>query len=139
MISKYTAVIDSTILLGYRLGHSGCQDLLYKAIDGEIEIFVSPLSVSKIWSSQEFDRKSEIGYLGLLEFMTMSSMNIETATKTGHTLRENSTDINIDLEAANIVSICNILGHSLVTTKPELYDDLFDGAINCEEAINKLT
>ena len=137
-MSKYTAVIDSSVLLGYRSGHTGCQNLLYKAIDGDIEIIISPLSVSKIWSSQDFDRKSEIGYLGLLEFMTMFRIDIETATKTGHTLRENSTNINIDLEAANIVSICNISGYPLVTNRPELYDDLFDGAINCEEAINKL-
>ncbi|HBR64874.1 MAG: hypothetical protein VX918_04270 [Chloroflexota bacterium] len=137
-MSKYTAVIDSSVLLGYKTGHPGCQNLFYKAIDGEIEIIISPLSVSKIWSSQDFDRKSEIGYLSLLEFMTVSPIDVETATKTGHTLRENSTNINIDLEAANIVSICNISGHPLVTTKPELYDDLFDGAINCEEAVNKL-
>ncbi|MDE0744801.1 MAG: hypothetical protein OSB66_03630 [SAR202 cluster bacterium] len=137
-MSKYTAVIDSSVLLGYRSGHTGCQNLLYKAIDGDIEIIISPLSVSKIWSSQDFDRKSEIGYLGLLEFMTMFRIDIETATKTGHTLRETSTDINVDLEAANIVSICNISGDPLVTNRPELYDDLFDGAINCEEAINKL-
>ena len=137
-MSKYTAVIDSSVLLGYRSGHTGCQNLLYKAIDGDIEIIISPLSVSKIWSSQDFDRKSEIGYLGLLEFMTMFRIDIETATKTGHTLRETSTDINVDLEAANIVSICNISGYPLVTNRPELYDDLFDGAINCQEAINKL-
>ena len=137
-MSKYTAVIDSSVLLGYKSGHTGCQNLLYKAIDGDIEIIISPLSVSKIWSSQDFDRKSEIGYLGLLEFMTMFRIDIETATKTGHTLRETSTDINVDLEAANIVSICNISGYPLVTNRPELYDDLFDGAINCEEAINKL-
>jgi|TARA_B110000263_G_C15255985_1_gene486500 hypothetical protein len=137
-MSKFTAVIDSSVLLGYKSGHTGCQNLLYKAIDGDIEIIISPLSVSKIWSSQDFDRKSEIGYLGLLEFMTMFPIGIETATKTGNTLRESSTDINVDLEAANIVSICNISGYPLVTNRPELYDDLFDGAINCEEAINKL-
>ena len=137
-MSKFTAVIDSSVLLGYKSGHKGCQNLLYKAIDGDIEIIISPLSVSKIWSSQDFDRKSEIGYLGLLEFMTMFPIGIETATKTGNTLRESSTDINVDLEAANIVSICNISGYPLVTNRPELYDDLFDGAINCEEAINKL-
>ena len=137
-MSKFTAVIDSSVLLGYKSGHTGCQNLLYKAIDGDIEIIISPLSVSKIWSSQDFDRKSEIGYLGLLEFMTMFPIDIKTATKTGNTLRESSTDINVDLEAANIVSICNISGYPLVTNRPELYDDLFDGAINCEEAINKL-
>ena len=137
-MSKYTAVIDSSILLGYKSGHIGCQNLLYKAIDGDIEIIISPLSVSKIWSSQDFDRKSEIGYLGLLEFMTMFPIDIETATKTGHALRESSADFNVDLEVANIVSICNISGYPLVTNRPELYDNLFDGAINCEEAINKL-
>ena len=137
-MSKYTAVIDSSVLLGYKSGDIGCQNLLYKAIDGDIEIIISPLSVSKIWSSQDFDRKSEIGYLGLLEFMTMFPIDIETATKTGHTLRESSADINVDLEVANIVSICNISGYPLVTNRPELYDDLFDGAINCQEAINKL-
>ena len=137
-MSKFTAVIDSSVLLGYKSGHTGCQNLLYKAIDGDIEIIISPLSVSKIWSSQDFDRKSEIGYLALLEFMTMFPTHIETATKTGHTLRESSADINVDLEVANIVSICNISGYPLVTNRPELYDDLFDGAINCEEAINKL-
>lgn len=137
-MSKYTAVIDSSVLLGYKSGHTGCQNLLYRAIDGEIEIIISPLSISKIWMSQDFDRKSEIGYLGLLEFMTISPIDIKTATKTGHTLREISTDPNIDLEIANIVSICNISGHQLVTIRPELYDDLFDGVINCEEAINKV-
>jgi len=137
-MSKYTAVIDSSVLLGYKSGHTGCQNLLYRAIDGEIEIIISPLSISKIWMSQDFDRKSEIGYLGLLEFMTISPIDIKTATKTGHTLREISTDPNIDLEIANIVSICNISGHQLVTIRPELYDDLFDGVINCEEAISNL-
>ena len=137
-MSKYTAVIDTSVLLGYKSGHTGCQNLLYRAIDGEIEIIISPLSISKIWMSQDFDRKSEIGYLGLLEFMTISPIDIKTATKTGHTLREISTDPNIDLEIANIVSICNISGHQLVTIRPELYDDLFDGVINCEEAISNL-
>ena len=84
-MSKYTAVIDSSVLLGYKSGQPGCQNLFYKAIDGEIEIIISPLSVSKIWSSQDFNRKSEIGYLSLLEFMTMSPIDLETATKTGHT------------------------------------------------------
>ncbi len=108
MTLEYTAVVDSSVLLGYKDGHEGCQDILYKAIDRDIEIIISPLTISKIWSSPDFDRKSEIGYLGLLEFISIYSCDTNIAINTGHYLREYSNDIKLDLEMASIASICDI-------------------------------
>ena len=45
MTLEYPAVVDSAVLLGYKDGHEGCQDLLYKAIDRDIEIIISPLTI----------------------------------------------------------------------------------------------
>ena len=138
MTLEYTAVVDSSVLLGYKDGHEGCQDILYKAIDRDIEIIISPLTISKIWSSPDFDRKSEIGYLGLLEFISIYSCDTNIAINTGHYLREYSNDIKLDLEMASIASICDISGYPLVTINPELYQGILERAINCDEALKQL-
>ena len=138
MNQKYTTIVDSSVLLGYKEGHQECQNLLYKAIDREIDIVISPLTIAKIWSDPNFDRKSEIGYLGLLEFITVCTIDTNTATKTGHNLRQYSENTEIDLEVANIISISDISGYPIVTNNKALYDGICDDTISCEEALLKL-
>ena len=138
MTPKYTALVDSSVLSGYKEGHIECQDLLYKAIDREIDIVISPLTIAKIWSDPGFDRKSEIGYLGLLEFISVSKIDTDIATKTGHYLRQYSANTEIDLEVANIISICDISGYPIVTNNKVLYDVISDDTITCEQALQKL-
>ncbi len=135
---KHTTIVDSSVLLGYKDGHGECQNLLYKAIDGEIDMVVSPLTITKIWSDPSFDRKSEIGYLGLLEFIRVCTIDTETATKSGHYLRQYSADTEIDLEVANIISISEISGYPLITNSKGLYEGIYDDIMSCGEALLKL-
>jgi len=136
--SKYTAIIDSSVLLGYRESHQDCQNLLYKAIDREINIVISPLTIAKIWSTPGFDRKSEIGFLGLLEFLTVSAIDTDVATKTGHYLRVYSANTEIDLEVANIISICDISGYPLITNNKVLYEGISEDITSCEQVLLNL-
>jgi len=138
MNPKYTAIVDASVLLGYKEGHRECQNLLYRAIDREINIVISPLTIAKIWSTPGFDRKSEIGFLGLLEFTSVSTIDTDIATKTGHYLRQYSANTEIDLEVANIISICDISGHPLVTNNKVLYEGIYDDAISCEQVLVNL-
>ena len=138
MNPKYTAIVDSSVLLGYKEGRRECQNLLYKAIDREIDIVISPLTITKIWSASSFDRKSEIGYLGLLEFISVCTIDTYTATKTGHYLRQYSANTEIDLEVANIISISDISGYPLVTNNKALYEGIYDDTTSCEETLLKL-
>jgi len=136
--SKYTAIVDSSVLFGYRESHQECQNLLYKAIDREIDIVISPLTIAKIWSTPGFDRKSEIGFLGLLEFLTLAAIDTDIATKTGHYLRQYSANTEIDLEIANIISICDISGYPLVTNNKVLYDGISEDIHTCEQVLLNL-
>ncbi len=138
MNSKYTAIIDSSVLLGYRESHQDCQNLLYKAIDREINIVISPLTIAKIWSTPSFDRKSEIGFLSLLEFLTVSAIDTDVATKTGHYLRLYSANTEIDLEVANIISICDISGYPLITNNKVLYEGISEDITSCEQVLLNL-
>ena len=110
----------------------------YKAIDREIDIVISPLTIAKIWSTAGFDRKSEIGFLGLLEFISVSTIDTDIATKTGHYLRQYSANTEIDIEVANIISICDISGYPIVTNNKVIYEGISDDTISCEQVLVNL-
>ena len=59
-------LIDSTIMEAYRVGDKDAMRLMYRAIDGDISIGICSYSVALLWANPQFDRKSEIGFTGLL-------------------------------------------------------------------------
>lgn len=83
-------LIDSSVLKSYRDGDENARRLIYKAIDGDASVGICSYSLTMLWGSPYFDRKSEIGFTSLLEFLKVIDFDIESAMNTGHLLRQSA-------------------------------------------------
>ena len=68
-------IIDSTVLNSYKNGDACARKLILDAVDGDINISVSAVSIMNIWSRDTFDRKSEIGFTGIFSFLKIISLD----------------------------------------------------------------
>ncbi len=125
-------LIDSTIMEAYRVGDKDAMRLMYRAIDGDISIGICSYSVALLWANPEFDRKSEIGFTGLLGFLKIVDFDIKIAQLAGHLLREaHSTGEEIYLEKTMENAIVEAVADNLdcpVATA----SDCIDGFSNIE-------
>lgn len=87
MSSDIDYVIDSSVLKSYANGKSKAVELIYSAIDGNISLAISSYTLYKVWTDESFDRRSEIGYLGLLKFLNVVNIDSEIAKVAGHIAR----------------------------------------------------
>ena len=121
-------LIDSTIMEAYRVGDKDAMRLMYRAIDGDISIGICSYSVALLWANPEFDRKSEIGFTGLLGFLKVVDFDIKIAQLAGHLLREaHSTGEETYLEKTMENAIVEALADSLdcpVATTSDRIDNL---------------
>ena len=125
-------LIDSTIMEAYRVGDKDAMRLMYKAIDGDISIGICSYSVALLWANPEFDRKSEIGFTGLLGFLKVVDFDIKIAQLAGHLLREahstgEETYLEKTMENAIVEAIADSLDCPVATTS-----DSIDGFSNIE-------
>ena len=125
-------LIDSTIMEAYRVGDKDARRLMYRAIDGDISIGICSYSVALLWSDPQFDRKSEIGFTGLLGFLKVVDFGIKSAKLAGHLLRETySTSeeacFEKTMENAIVEAAADSLSCPVVTTS-----DCLDGLSNIE-------
>ena len=121
-------LIDSTIMEAYRVGDKDAMRLMYRAIDGDISIGICSYSVALLWANPQFDRKSEIGFTGLLGFLKVVDFDIKIAQLAGHLLREaHSTGEETYLEKTMENAIVEALADSLdcpVATTSDRIDNL---------------
>ena len=125
-------LIDSTIMEAYRVGDKDAMRLMYRAIDGDISIGISSYSVALLWANPEFDRKSEIGFTGLLGFLKVVDFDIKIAQLAGHLLREahstgEETYLEKTMENAIVEAVADSLDCSVATTS-----DCIDSFSNIE-------
>ncbi|MDP7627471.1 MAG: hypothetical protein QF530_06105 [SAR202 cluster bacterium] len=125
-------LIDSTIMEAYRVGDKDAMRLMYRAIDGDISIGICSYSVALLWANPEFDRKSEIGFTGLLGFLKVVDFDIKIAQLAGHLLREahstgEETYLEKTMENAIVEAIADSLDCPVATTS-----DSIDGFSNIE-------
>ena len=125
-------LIDSTIMEAYRVGDKDAMRLMYRAIDGDISIGICSSSVALLWANPEFDRKSEIGFTGLLGFLKVVDFDIKIAQLAGHLLREahstgEETYLEKTMENAIVEAVADILDCPVATTS-----DCIDGFSNIE-------
>ena len=107
-------LIGSTIMEAYRVGDNDAKRLMYRAIDGDISIGICSYSVALLWANPQFDRKSEIGFTGLLGFLKVVDFDIKVAQLAGHLLREaHSTSEETCLERTTENAILEALADSL--------------------------
>ena len=125
-------LIDSTIMEAYRVGDKDAMRLMYRAIDGDISIGICSYSVALLWANPEFDRKSEIGFTGLLGFLKVVDFDIKIAQLAGHLLREahstgEETYLEKTMENAIVEAVAESLDCPVATTS-----DCIDSFSNIE-------
>ena len=72
-------MLDTTVFHDYRAGHSGARALIERIMSGQITASISPFTVFELWGSSELDRRTEIGYVGMLRFLEEASLSHEAA------------------------------------------------------------
>ena len=125
-------LIDSMIMEAYRVGDKDAMRLMYRAIDGDISIGICSYSVALLWANPEFDRKSEIGFTGLLGFLKVVDFDIKIAQLAGHLLREahstgEETYLEKTMENAIVEAVADSLDCPVATTS-----DCIDSFSNIE-------
>jgi hypothetical protein len=121
-------IIDSSILRSYKSGNPYSQKLIHSCIDEEINIGISSLSLINIWKNEGFDRKSEIGFTSLLDFLTVQDLSTRDAMEIGTYIRSyNQTAITIsnrDIEILHTIVLSISSKCDVVTENPLHYTDL---------------
>ena len=115
-------IIDSTVLNSYKNGDACARKLILDAVDGDINISVSTVSIMNIWSRDTFDRKSEIGFTGIFSFLKIISLDGDVARYAGGSLREYiETDSLVGVEQAVVAAHAVLMGKDIVTNEPDRY------------------
>lgn len=99
---------------------------MFKAIDEEISLGITTFSLFIIWSSSDFDRKSEIGFMSLIEYLTIIEINLENAKNAGNILRTSGAltkDIK-SIEKFFIQEFQNQYSKIVITDSASNYDEL---------------
>ena len=117
--------IDSTVLESYKEGDKNARRLIYKAIDGDTSIGICSYSLTMLWGSPLFDRKSEIGFTSLLEFLNVIDFGIESAMETGHLLRQlalvEDGALSMEILECAIVESAALISGCLVVTDSDVH------------------
>ena len=99
---------------------------MFKAIDEEISLGITAFSLFIIWSSSDFNRKSEIGFMSLIEYLTIIEINLENAKNAGNILRTSGAltkDIK-SIEKFFIQEFQNQYSKIVITDSASNYDEL---------------
>jgi len=133
------AIIDSSVLISYKEGDLNAKKLLHSAIDSKIAITISSYSLFVLSKSEDFDRKSEIGFMSLLKFLDTVSLDTEIAMKAGYLYRSESAKTNsyrqVDLfnmsdpnlhliEDSITCSISESMGYTVISNRDNSLDYL---------------
>ena len=76
-------LIDSTVFRDYRVGDAGALNIINQVMDGTISASISPLTVLNLWSNTHLNRRQEIGYTGILNFLHNVPLSQQAAKQAG--------------------------------------------------------
>ena len=76
-------LLDTTVLNDYRRGDTGARTVIDKISGGKLPPRFVPLTIFDIWGSSDLDRRSEMGYLGMLRFLEEAPLSNEAARVAG--------------------------------------------------------
>ena len=76
-------MLDATVFHDYRTGHSGARSVIERIMSGQITASISPFTVFELWGNSDMDRRTEIGYVGMLRFLEEASLSHEAAKVAG--------------------------------------------------------
>ena len=76
-------MLDTTVFEDYRAGHSGARAVIERIMSGQVTASISPFTVFELWGDSDLDRRTEIGYIGMLRFLEEASLSREAAKVAG--------------------------------------------------------
>ena len=125
-------LLDKSILDEYRLGSDKAVSLITQIIFGKIDASISSATVLEIWMDPVFDRRMEIGFAGLLEFLREIPFDNNCAKKAGYLLRTHNS-MGFGIAAVLATADCHDLG-VLVGESNGVPDD-FDIVMRYEDVV----
>ena len=97
-------LLDVTVFQDYFRGDAGAGAIVNEIVGGTKTATVSPLTVQRLWSNPELDRKTEIGMLGLLNFMEQAPVSLTIARTSGLWLAADNADEDGTLAYVTIIA-----------------------------------
>ena len=76
-------MLDTTVFADYREGDPSAKAIIERVIAGESTASISSATVFELWGSAWFDRRLEIGIVGMLRFVEEAPITIEAAKLAG--------------------------------------------------------
>ena len=76
-------LLDTTVMQDYRRGDPGAQAIIDQIVRGEVTASICPLTLFELWGSSDLDRRSEMGYVGMLKFIEEAPLSNEAAKVAG--------------------------------------------------------
>lgn len=124
-------VLDSSVLSEYKNGGECVKQIMHMIIDGEVKAGISPLSLTTLWSDHEFDRKTEIGFTTILEFV--ESIELDESIAKGMSLYISNTENDpTSLEIAAVICSAQSLGCPIVSERVGVYSEADVEVLNCQ-------
>ena len=68
-------ILDITVFEDLRKGDPEAMGIFDRIVVGEIKASVCPLTLYRLWSSPDFDRRMEIGYTGMMSFLDEATLS----------------------------------------------------------------
>ena len=113
-------LLDITVFEDYRSGDLGARDIFDRIMDGELKAAVSSLTVYHVWSGPSFDRRSEIGFTGMLSFLEEACLTVESAKTAAVWTAALNNEEKADLSHyAMVAAIAKERGESICTRNPD--------------------
>ena len=76
-------MLDTTVFHDYRAGDPGARAVIERIMSGQITASISPITVFELWGNSGLDRRTEIGYVGMLRFLEEASLSHDAAKVAG--------------------------------------------------------
>ena len=115
-------LLDVTVFEDYRAGDPGARAVIDRAIDGDISVSVSPITVFQLWGDPSLDRQSEIGSASMISFMEQAPLSAEAAKLAGRWLSNLDSEQRAALApTALVAATAKERGERICTRDPEVF------------------
>lgn len=128
-------IADSSVLIDYRSGIGFAKEIFVSAVEQRRNIVVSTVTISNIWALEDFDRKLEIGFSSLLQFLKIVSLDYDKAREAGHLMRGMATKEFSPLEVASVAVLAKTHAYRVISSKPNAYNGTGVTALTCKDIL----
>ena len=115
-------IVDSSVLTEYRSGAGVAKKIFLGALEKKINLVVCTITISNIWRDENFDRKLEISFSSLFQFLNVVPIGYEEAKEVGHLLRKSGREGIYSLEIASVATLARRNKYSVIASDPKLYE-----------------